>query len=78
MNISRQTAVSTGLAYYHRREHWREPPNLLNPYWRATLVPATVDSSGAEDFVDELNGAGVGWAAEAYEALRAQGYRGGP
>ncbi|NOK02509.1 MULTISPECIES: pilus assembly protein TadG-related protein [Myxococcus] len=78
LNISRQTAVSTGLAYYHRREHWREPPNLLNPYWRATLVPATVDSSGAEDFVDELNGAGVGWAAEAYEALRAQGYRGGP
>ena len=78
LDISRQTAVSTGIAYYHRRDHWREPPNLLNPYWRATLVPATVDESGRGDLGDELRGAGVGWAADTYEALRNQGYKGGP
>ncbi len=77
-NISRQTAVSTGIAYYHRRDHWREPPNLLNPYWRATLVPATIDDSGRGDLINELNGAGADWAAETYQALVDQGYKGGP
>ncbi|HZI16356.1 MAG TPA: pilus assembly protein TadG-related protein [Myxococcus sp.] len=78
LDISRQTAVSTGIAYYHRRDHWREPPNLLNPYWRATLVPATVDASGEGDLMDELNDANADWAAQAYQALRNQGYKGGP
>lgn len=77
-DISRQTALSTGIAYYHRRDHWREPPNLLNPYWRATLVPATVDDSGHGDFKDELSGAGADWAAQTWQALVDQGYKGGP
>jgi hypothetical protein len=77
-DISRQTALSTGIAYYHRRDHWREPPNLLNPYWRATLVPATVDKTGSDDLKDELRGAGVGWAADTYSALERQGFKGAP
>ncbi|MGE6760391.1 pilus assembly protein TadG-related protein [Corallococcus interemptor] len=75
MDISRQTAVSTGVTYYHRRDHWKEPPNLLNPYWRATLATDDVDG---EDMTDALNDSSVGWAADAYNALKAQGYRGMP
>jgi hypothetical protein len=75
MDISRQTSVSTGVTYYHRRDHWREPPNLLNPYWRATLATDDVDG---EDMTDALNDSSVGWAADAYNALKAQGYRGMP
>lgn len=45
-DISVQSALATGLAYYHRRGHWNEPPNLWNPFWRATLVAADVDASG--------------------------------
>ncbi|RKH41508.1 pilus assembly protein [Corallococcus sicarius] len=75
MDISQQTAVSTGISYYHRREHWREPPNLLNPYWRATLVTDDVDE---EDMTDALDDSSVGWASEAYRALKAQGYKGMP
>ncbi len=41
-------AVSSGIAYYHRREHLGEPPNLLNPFWRATLVPLEIDERGAQ------------------------------
>lgn len=36
-------AYSAGVAYYHRRFHIGEPPNMLNPFWRATLVPAEID-----------------------------------
>jgi len=45
-DISVQQALGTGLAYYHRRGFWREPPNLWNPFWRATLVAADVDNGG--------------------------------
>jgi hypothetical protein len=41
--IDQLTAVSAGITYYHRRDHLGEPPNLLNPYWRATLVPIELD-----------------------------------
>lgn len=37
------TASAAGVAHYHRREHLGEPPNLLNPFWRATLQPLEVD-----------------------------------
>jgi hypothetical protein len=46
VDISRQTAIASGLAYYHRQGHWREPPNLYNPYWRATLVSSAIDTDG--------------------------------
>jgi hypothetical protein len=43
-----QRTLSTGITYYHRHmsnagQSWLEPPNLYNPYWRATLVPADID-----------------------------------
>jgi hypothetical protein len=78
LNISRQTALSAGIAYYHRHDHWREPPNLLNPYWRATLVPYDVDRDGRNDVGETLDDAGVDWAADAARALRTHGYTGGP
>jgi hypothetical protein len=37
------TASAAGVAHYHRRGHLGEPPNLLNPFWRATLQPLEVD-----------------------------------
>lgn len=88
LDISRQTAAATGIAYYHRGEdmfgsHWREPPNFLNPFWRATLVPHTVegndmdnDGGGDDDIDGALNGANVGWAAEARQALERAGFEG--
>lgn len=33
-----QLALSSAIAYYHRPNAWKEPPNLWNPFWRATLV----------------------------------------
>jgi hypothetical protein len=78
LDISRQTALSAGIAYYHRHGHWKEPPNLLNPYWRATLVPYDVDADGRTDVEDTLQSAGVDWAADAARGLRINGYKGGP
>lgn len=77
-DISKQTALSAGITYYHRKGHWKEPPNLLNPYWRATLVPLTVDDQGEGDVPDTLGDVGTGWAGETFEALRDNGYEGGP
>jgi hypothetical protein len=78
LDISRQTALSAGIAYYHRHDHFKEPPNLLNPYWRATLVPYDVDQDGRTDVEDTLQNAGVDWAADAARGLRINGYKGGP
>jgi hypothetical protein len=76
--IGKQTALSTGISYYHRGGHWREPPNLLNPYWRATLVPFDVDEDGKDDVRATLDEVGVDWAADAFTALEMAGYKGGP
>lgn len=77
---SKQTAVSAGMAYYHRREHWREPPNFLNPFWRATLVPMNVDEPARRrhppDSVELLRSNGDAQGAATYQALIANGYRG--
>lgn len=46
-----QEAYATSMVYYHRHGQngpgsgWNEVPNLLNPFWRATLVAADVDAS---------------------------------
>lgn len=49
-DLSQSAAVATGIAYYHgtpppglNGQHFREPPNFLNPFWRATLVAGDVD-----------------------------------
>ncbi|WP_141618498.1 pilus assembly protein TadG-related protein [Myxococcus sp. AB036A] len=75
-----QTAMATGIAYYHRGRslgfnHWSEPPNLLNPYWRATLVAADTDESGLDDAESTL-GLSAPAAARALRALRNVGFRG--
>ncbi|MHB8875656.1 MAG: hypothetical protein ACYC8T_18375 [Myxococcaceae bacterium] len=78
-NISKQTALSAGVAYYHRKGHWKEPPNFFNPFWRAGLVRADIDDDGRDpnkDIPDTLNSSGVPWAADAYRQLYANGFRG--
>ncbi|PTL79047.1 pilus assembly protein TadG-related protein [Vitiosangium sp. GDMCC 1.1324] len=76
-DISVQSALATGLAYYHRRGRWNEPPNLWNPFWRATLVASDIDAGGdlrrgGTDIPDTVGGS----AAEAYRQLILAGYRG--
>lgn len=75
-----QTALSTGITYYHRGEslgfdHWAEPPNLLNPYWRATLVAPDIDDSGMNDASTTLHNASS-VAGQTFDALRAAGFKG--
>jgi len=36
-------AVSKALVYFHRMDHWKFPPNLFDPYWRAKLHPFAND-----------------------------------
>ncbi|WP_224247848.1 Tad domain-containing protein [Hyalangium gracile] len=76
-DISVQSALGTGLAYYHRPGHWNEPPNLWNPFWRATLVSADVDAAGdprrgGTDIADTVGEP----AAEALRQLTLAGYKG--
>ncbi|MCP3136556.1 TadE/TadG family type IV pilus assembly protein [Pyxidicoccus xibeiensis] len=75
-----QTAMATGIAYYHRGRslginHWAEPPNLLNPYWRATLVAPDTDNPRLKHASDTLRGASS-VAGDTFDALRAAGYKG--
>ncbi|MGV3625658.1 MAG: hypothetical protein ACO1OB_32910 [Archangium sp.] len=73
LNISRQTAIATGLAYYHRRDHWDEFPNLLNPFWRATLAPIDVDSE-PRDLNRALSAPQYQWQRTAWNSLRSSGF----
>jgi len=75
-DISKATALSTGIAYYKREGNfWKEPPNFLNPFWRATLVSAHVDDQGKQqDVADVLGASKAGFTKEAYEALKEAGY----
>ncbi|NBD10546.1 MULTISPECIES: pilus assembly protein TadG-related protein [Corallococcus] len=76
-----QVALAAGLAYYHRPRPaavgggWEEPPNFLNPFWRATLVSA----EGARDDkpASSLDQAGFTEHADALRKLDGAGYRGG-
>ena len=76
-----QVALAAGLAYYHRPRPaaagggWEEPPNFLNPFWRATLV----STEGARDDkpARSLQQAGFTEHAEALRRLDSAGYRGG-
>jgi hypothetical protein len=75
-DISKATALSAGITYYKRQgPYWKEPPNFLNPFWRATLVSAHVDLQGVKDTESVLD-ASSPFAAEAYKALDKKGYTG--
>lgn len=79
IDISKQTALATGMAYYHRGDDWKEPPNLMNPYWRATLVSPDIDQQGkmpGGDITQTLQQAGAQWAGDAATALYNAGFRG--
>ncbi len=74
INIARQVAIATGLAYYHRRGQWNEYPNFLNPFWRATLVPADADQSARGDISTLLES--DRWQQDAFNALVGAGFEG--
>lgn len=82
LDVSQQAALSTGMAYYHRKNQWLEFPNLLNPFWRATLVSSDVDLQGKferggnDDIPRALGGPQTEWQGEAYRALKTQGFQG--
>ncbi|MBL8953450.1 MAG: hypothetical protein JNK82_21930 [Myxococcaceae bacterium] len=67
-------SVAAGMAYYHRPQHWKEHPNMFNPYWRATLVRSNIDTTWQGDLTSNV--AGVN--AAAINALVTAGYRGIP
>ncbi len=93
LDISHAVALATGMTYYHRKglrngtDLWQETPNLLNPYWRATLVPVDVDIKGdpdqmagpvmgGADVKTALTGATHQWQLDSYQELYRQGFKG--
>ncbi|MBK7861649.1 MAG: hypothetical protein IPJ65_24145 [Archangiaceae bacterium] len=74
--IAHQGAVATAMTYYHRKDTWREYPNLLNPFWRATLVAADIDEGSRDDLASVLSRPAEAWQGGAYDALLSAGYRG--
>jgi hypothetical protein len=89
-DISKQVGYSTGITYYHRAGHWKEPPNLFNPFWRAGITRPDIDrkqgpvavfgiplsADNRTDIEDTLRGTGAPWAAAAYCELYRRGYQG--
>jgi hypothetical protein len=70
------TSMATGVAYYHRGMHWREPPNFFNPFWRASLMAADVDAQSSADVPATLGAANNSSGARAFMLLKQKGYRG--
>jgi hypothetical protein len=71
-DIRKQATLATGLAYYHRSGDWAEPPNFMNPFWRATLVAPDIDAQGKGregDIAKTLENAGLDVAKQTYQAL---------
>lgn len=73
---ARMSATAAGLAYYHRGGDWKEPPNLLNPFWRATLAPIDVDLADSTVDVPELLRAADPSAWPLFDGLRRAGFKG--
>lgn len=78
--IGQQTAVGTGVTYYHRGNNFLgyhsgvEPPNFFNPYWRAGLTYLNVDDSGLDDFSSAVGGYPA--AVDSFNGLRSAGFQG--
>jgi hypothetical protein len=64
-----QVALGSSIVYYHRPDAWIEPPNLFNPFWRATLYAAD------DDAAKELQKAGLGQQSTAVQGLLDQGLK---
>ncbi|MBS1150630.1 MAG: hypothetical protein H6Q89_2328, partial [Myxococcaceae bacterium] len=86
--VDKAVALAAGMTYYHRkgnltRPYWLEHPNLLNPFWRATLVATDIDRGPAgtppaawQDVVDvksSLYKPEYAWQRDAYEKLVVNG-----
>jgi hypothetical protein len=76
-SLRKQIAVGAGLVYYHRPTigaggGFIEPPNLWNPFWRATLGPPD------RDVGTHLGLAGYPEAQAVVDQLLLRGYRGIP
>jgi hypothetical protein len=75
-DLSRQVALGAGLVYYHRPRlnaqagGFVEPPNMFNPFWRATLAPPDRDA------VARLQQAGYPDQAQALQRLLNNNFRG--
>ncbi len=72
-------ALAHGLTYYHRRGYWDEPPNLLNPFWHASLVRSNIDATRSEEndrTAENLRNAQLGAAADVYEEFESLGRNG--
>ena len=74
--ISKDAALAAGMAYYHRNGDWQEGPNLLNPFWRATLVPMDIDKENAPNDVALVLGSTGAGADAVYDQLTRAGFRG--
>ncbi|MFL5344459.1 MAG: hypothetical protein ACJ8AT_06685 [Hyalangium sp.] len=81
--MDRGIAIASGLTYYHRgaaaggKDHSKEPPNFLNPFWRATLVASDVDEPygrRGDDIINALEGLRERDQANALRLLRAKGF----
>jgi hypothetical protein len=70
-------AFATGVSYYHRKNHWVETPNLLNPYWRATLIHSDFDEQGKPSYSpNDVQAMLPNWRAQAYRELVNAGFKG--
>ncbi|MFT3839446.1 MAG: hypothetical protein QM723_20855 [Myxococcaceae bacterium] len=69
-DLRQQVAVGSSIVYYHRPEAWAEPPNLFNPFWRATLVSANTD------LPKYLQQAGYNQHGDSITKLQQAGWRG--
>jgi hypothetical protein len=65
----KQVAVGSSIVYYHRPDAWAEPPNLFNPFWRATLYAAD------DDVAKELQKAGLSDQSTAVQGLLDNGLK---
>jgi hypothetical protein len=86
-----QVATSSAIVYYHRPagagydngngRGWHEPPNVFNPFWRATLAPPDYGKSPAAaqkgELLDRsLLNAGFPAHADVLSELYDKGFRG--
>jgi hypothetical protein len=72
INISKAGALGTGMVYYHRKGYWQEFPNMLNPFWRATLVAADIDAQSTADIPAVLEG----WQGDVFLELDRVDFKG--
>lgn len=78
LSVAEQTAVSTGIIYYHHAGYWNEFPNLLNPFWRAALAASDVDGTTGDSagLRAALGQPQYQWQTRAVKALQNVGYEG--